>query len=167
MRRMILLAGLVLAVGVLLPGSARPAAGGTDLPFSFSGATGHSTLNLQTGQLHISFDPGPLMHFGWSTNEQDGYAIPGGPGTFNVFTQWTITAASGDQLFGRCSGTVTTLPDGDHLGLVDCFSTGGTGRLADESATFSVTSLTTHVTVEGGFMHGDVESSGVGLLSNH
>lgn len=90
-----------------------------------------------------------------------------GPGTFNVFTKWTLTDASGDLMFGPCSGTVTVLPDGDHLGLIACSSSCGTGRLEDASVTFSVTALTTNVSVTGGFMKGDVEATAEGLLSYH
>ena len=51
MRRVILLAGLVLALGALLPGSARPAAGGSDLPIKASFSR-QSRLNLQTGAVN-------------------------------------------------------------------------------------------------------------------
>src|SRR5262249_43535310 len=53
MRRALFLAGLALAVGAVVPGSALPAAGGSDLPLkgSFSGATVH---NLPTGPTRLT-----------------------------------------------------------------------------------------------------------------
>ena len=86
MRRMIFLAGLMLAVVAFLPGNARPAVGGTDLPFK-SSFTGTSTLNLQTGHVH-NVSSGPSSHFGLGVIEQDGYLVPDPlrPGVFTLIT---------------------------------------------------------------------------------
>lgn len=167
MRRTIFLAGLVLAVAAFLPGSARPAVGGTDLPFK-SSFTGTSTLNLQTGQVH-NLSSGPASHFGISRIEQDGYLIPDltRPGVFTLITSITTTAANGDQLFGSCAGPVTST-DGVHFLLsVTCSASSGTGRLAQASLEFTVTAVSTRVSVEGGIATQRVEGTAEGLLSYH
>lgn len=167
MRRTIFLAGLVLAIAAFLPGSARPAFGGTDLPFK-SSFTGTSTLNLQTGHVH-NVSSGTASHFGLALIEQDGYLIPDltRPGTFNLVTSLTSTAANGDQMFGGCAGPVTTT-DGIHFLLsVDCSASNGTGRLAQASLDMTVTAVSTRVSVEGGIATQHVEGTAEGLLSYH
>jgi hypothetical protein len=165
MRKLILIAGLILALGVLLPGSARPAAHGTDLPFK-SAFTGTSTLNLQTGHvLNVSTATG--THFGLSLLEQEGYLIPDltRPGMFNLVTSLTVTAANGDQMFGGCAGPVTTT-DGVHFLLsADCSASNGTGRFAQASLDLTVTGVSTRVAVEGGIATQHVEGTGDGSFS--
>jgi hypothetical protein len=164
---MILLAGLVLAVGVLSPGSARPAVGGTDLPFK-SSFSGTSALNLQTGHVH-NLSIGTATHFGLGLIEQDGYLIPDPtrPGTFTIVTSLTVTAANGDQLFGSCAGPVTTT-DGVHFLLsVNCSAGSGTGRLAQASLDIIVTAVSTRVSVENGIATQRVVGTGAGSLSYH
>ena len=105
MRRLILLVGLVLAVGVLLPGSAVADPGGSDLPFKGL-ETGYNTLNLATGQAH-AVSSGPTSHFGLTTTEQDLSLVPTGPpGNFIWFGTWASTAANGDRMFGTSTGAV-------------------------------------------------------------
>lgn len=163
MRKVILFAGLVLALIVFLPGSAFSATGGTDLPYKAS-FTGHTTLNLLTGQLH--FDSiGTGTHNGLTTTVQDGYAIPDGSGGFHIFTHFTATAANGDQSFGTCAGTATTTANGDHVGTTDCLVTGGTGRFEGASGHFTATTLTTNVTIVGTTMSGDLEGTVDGVVS--
>lgn len=91
MRRVIFLAGLALAVGVLVPGSALPAVGGSDLPLkgSFSGTTTH---NLVTGHLD-AVSTGELTHFGLATLEQSVQVAATGPTTRSWSGTWTLTAA--------------------------------------------------------------------------
>lgn len=145
MRKAILFAAMVVALAafaVLLPGSARPAAGGTDLPFmgSFTG-TGPPG---PPGQIHAVVT-GEATHFGLGMNELNGYVIPVGPGKFHaVITSWTITAANGDQMYGSGEGTVSTT-DGVHLfGSYVLTSSGGTGRFVEATLNYTVTTLSTH-----------------------
>jgi hypothetical protein len=148
-------------------GTARPAVGGTDLPFK-SSFTGTSTLNLQTGHVH-NVSSGPASHFGIGLIEQDGYLVPDPtrPGVFTLITSITLTAANGDQLFGSCTGPVTTT-DGVHFLLsVTCSTSTGTGRLAQADLDFTVTGVSTRVSVEGGIATQRVEGTAEGLLSYH
>src|SRR5580765_6932949 len=112
MRRLFLVATLALAVGALVPGSALPARGGTDLPFSASMA-GQGTVNLVTGQAHNLLTAN-ASHFGRSTLEESSQIVPIAPGTFLSIGNLTLTAANGDQMFGTATGTGTTT-DGIHF----------------------------------------------------
>jgi hypothetical protein len=160
---MILLAGLALAVGVLLPASAMPAAGGSDLPLK-GFHSGYSTTNLATGQGHL-LTTGVGTHFGLSTSEQHLQLVPTGPGTFNASGTWTLTAANGDQMFGTfaSSGRFTDAVHSTWLG--NYVSTGGTGRFADASLTLSSSAEGTRVSLEGVISTTFFEVTLVGQLS--
>lgn len=163
MRRVTLLAGLALAAGVFLPGSALPAVGGSDLPFTAS-QSGSSTLNLVTGQAHL-LTTGPVSHFGLGAVEQDLQLVPTGPVTFSYSGTWTLTAANGDQMLGTATGSGSTA-DGIHITWVGNYtSSGGTGRFADASLTFAGTAQTTRLSVEGTIATGTVEGTATGQLS--
>ena len=162
--RVILLAGLALAVGVLLPGSAVAGRGGSDLPFKGSNS-GYGTWDLVTGQFSV-VTSGPLSHLGLSTVEQDVQAYPIGPNTNGWFGTWTATAANGDQIFGTSTGT-TTFTDSVHSTSLGTFtSTGGTGRFADASISSTGTSHNTLVSVEGTTATFFTEVTIVGQLSH-
>jgi hypothetical protein len=77
MRRMIFLAGLALAVGLLVTGSALPAVGGSDLPLdgTFSGTTTH---NLATGHLD-GLSTGELTHLGQRRSSKASRSLPPEP----------------------------------------------------------------------------------------
>ena len=148
MRRLVLLAGLALAVGVLLPGSALPAAGGSNLPLKGS-HSGYVTTNLATGQAH-AVTSGTISHFGLSTTDQHIQAVPTGPGTFSWSATWTATAANGDQMFGTATGTVIYAPDGIHSTSLGTYtSSGGTGRFANASLSLNSISQDTRISVVG------------------
>ena len=138
MRRIILLAGLVLAVGVLPSGSVLAAVGGSDLPLKGS-VSGTSAHNLATGVVH-AVSTGHLTHFGLTTVEQTALVVPAGPTTFSWSGTLTLTAANGDQMSGTTVGTCT--PTATSVRCVVVFtSTGGTGQFADASATLTMTLL--------------------------
>ena len=164
MRRVIFLAGLALAVGVLVPSSALAAAGGSDLPLkgSFSGTTVH---NLATGHLD-GVSTGEFTHFGSSTLEQSVQVTATGPTSRSWSGTWTLTAANGDQLSGTSVGT-GTLTDPTHITFVlDYASTGGTGRFADASATFIITLYFHRVALVNGISYGEHEATLDGRLSS-
>jgi hypothetical protein len=163
MRRMIFLAGLALAVSVLVPSSALPAVGGSDLPLkgSFSGTTAH---NLATGHLD-AVSTGEFTHFGLTTLEQSVQVAPTGPTTRSWSGIWTLTAANGDQLSGTSVGT-GTLTDSTHITFVlDYTSSGGTGRFSDASATFTITLYFHRVALVNGFSYGEHDATLDGQLS--
>ena len=137
MRRIILLAGLVLAVGVLPSGSALAAVGGSDLPLKGS-VSGTSEHNLSTRDLH-AVSTGRLTHFGLTKVEQTALVVPAGPTTFSWTGTFTLTAANGDQMSGTTVGTCTLTATSVTRCVVQFTSTGGTGRFTDASATPTMT----------------------------
>jgi hypothetical protein len=163
MRRVVLLASLALVVGALVPASAQPAAGGSDLPFK-GVQSGYGTTNLVTGQAHL-VTAGPWSHFGLSIVEQDLQLVFTGPGVFTSSGTWTVTAANGDRMFGTVTG-VGSFTDAVHsTTLVNAVSTGGTGRFANASLSFSATVYGTRVSLEGAVATTFFEGTGVGRLS--
>ena len=163
MRNAIFFAGLALAVGALVPGSALSAAGGSDLPLkgSFSGATVH---NLVTGHLDGT-SAGEFTHFGSSTLEQSVQVATTGPTTRSWSGTWTLTAANGDQLSGTSVGT-GNLTDLTHITFVlDYTATGGTGRFAGSSSTFTITLYFHRVALVNGISYGEHDATLDGQLS--
>lgn len=147
MRRIILLAGLALAIGVLLPASALPAAGSSDLPFKGT-VVGSATFPLDptcpTGRRTWSAATGTASHLGRVTMVTNHCTPPA-----NVITdgQMTLVAANGDELHMTYSGTC----DFDPLAAVgDVFPcntvfvvAGGTGRFQGATGTAPTTALIT------------------------
>lgn len=163
MRGMVLLAGLALAVGVLLPGSALPAVGGSDLPVKGS-ESGYCTTNIVTGQGHC-VTTGRISHSGLDTSEQDIQLVPIGPETFLWFATMTSTSANGDQMFFTGTG-IGIATDSVHSTVLGHYvSTGGTGRLADASETLDTIDHSTIVSVEGAIVTTSEEVTIVGTLS--
>jgi hypothetical protein len=163
MRKAILLASLALAVGALVPSSALPAAGGSDLPLkgSFSGTTVH---NLATGHLDGT-STGEFTHFGSSMLEQSVQVAITGATTRSWSGTWTLTAANGDQLSGTSVGT-GSLTDPTHITFVlDYTATGGTGRFADASATFTITLYFHRVALVNGISYGEHDATLDGQLN--
>lgn len=157
MRKVILMVGLVLALGALavfLPGSARSDAGGTNLPLKVSAiSTAHMTLNLVTGELYVRAS-GPVTHLGWRTSESVGYAIDDGSGGLDVFANVTGTTANGDHLFGTLTNDLLVF-------------TGGTGRLEGATGYLDTTSqqLTNVIISADGILTADLESTAEGVLN--
>jgi hypothetical protein len=163
MRKAIFLASLALAVGALVPGSALPATGGSDLPLkgSFSGTTVH---NLATGHLD-AVSSGEFTHFGSSTLEQSVQVAATGPTSRSWSGTWTLTAANGDQLSGTSVGT-GSLTDPTHITFVlDYAATSGTGRFAGASASFTITLYFHRVALENGISYGEHDATLEGQLS--
>jgi hypothetical protein len=135
MRKAIMIAGLVLALGVLAPGTALGKAGGTDRPVQGSGS---GTTVLDLGTLAFVTDSTSVMsHVGRSTVDIDGVFTPTGPSTFTVAGSLTLTAANGDQLFGDFSGSGTNVASGGSTGTTATTITGGTGRFTGASGSLS------------------------------
>lgn len=144
MRRLALIAGLFLAFGVLLPASAMPAVGGSLVPLT--GTQSGSCTTDWNIPLTQCVTTGTVGHFGLSSFEETiTGADPVGPNTYAWTSTWTLTAASGAQVFGTAAGTITFAGDQVHATQVGLYtSSGGTGRLADATVNFTAT---THVTV--------------------
>jgi hypothetical protein len=156
MRKAILFAGLVVALvtlAVFLPGSARSAAHGTNLPFK-GYSTGHITVNLVTGELHGWGDPTPVTLLGLHTSDSVGYAIPNASGDFDVFANVTGTAANGDHLFGTLTNDLLVF-------------TGGSGRFEGATgwATGGSQNVTNVVISPDGILSADTSGQVTGVLN--
>ena len=163
MRKITFLAGLALAVGVLLTGSALADVGGSDLPLkgSLSGSTTHS---LATGVLHGQ-STGTITHLGLATLVNEALIVPSGPITFDWSGTWTLTAADGDQMVGTSAGTLTRTDPTHVTAVIDYTSSGGTGRFADASAAWTSTVFSTRVAFDPPISYGVNESTLDGQLS--
>ena len=162
MRRVILLAGL--ALGLAVPASGLPAVGGSDLPFEGS-QSGLGTFNLATGELHI-VTTGPASHFGLTKIEQNNKVVFTSPTTLTYTGTWTATAANGDTMVGTSIGTSTFLDPTHSIGGGTYTSTGGTGRFAGSSLTFTATVRTTRLSLVGTVATSIFEGEATGQLSH-
>jgi hypothetical protein len=163
MRRLLPVVTLALVVGVLLPGSALSARGGTDLPFAATMA-GEGTVNLATGQAHNLLSA-RATQFGLGTLEESSQIAPIAPGVFASFGSLTLTAANGDQLFGTATGTGTTA-DGVHFTFsLHADFDNGTGRFEGASLAYDVVVHSTTVSIAGPVATSQLEATAVGRLS--
>jgi hypothetical protein len=135
MRKAIMIAGLVLALGVLAPATALGNAGGTDRPIKGNGS-GTTVVDLGT-LAFVTDGTGTVSHLGQTTVHIDGVLTPTGPSTFTVAGPLTLTAANGDQLFGDFSGSGTNVASGGSTGTTATTITGGTGRFTGASGSAS------------------------------
>jgi hypothetical protein len=139
-RKLIPLAGLVLAIAALAPASALAKKGGTDRPFKGKG-TSMSTFCLQTGMGSGDFT-GVATHLGRYTGHSEFHVTgfdAGPPATFVLVGNVTLVAANGDELAGAFidEAEETLEPEG-HIGHIVVTIEGGTGRFADASGTIMV-----------------------------
>jgi len=134
--RLLILASLVLAVTVLSPAAAHGAAGGTDRPLKGT-ETATAVINVV---MHTGSVSGPFRyaHLGNGTFHADTTLTPLTPTTTHIAGTNTYVAANGDQLFTTISGTSTVTTTASEVTIVDTI-TGGTGRFADASGTFTAT----------------------------
>jgi hypothetical protein len=146
MRRAILLASLVVAVGIVTPATGLGKAGGTDhLPLKGKGS-GTATVDLDTGEFHATMR-GQVSHLGLTTFKDDGFVFPTGPpGQFGSVSHIIDTGASGAKIEGDCTGTGTT-SDGVHITfLFHCtFDASGRPSLEGKSGFFDATIQLTRI----------------------
>jgi hypothetical protein len=141
--RLIFLSSLVLTVAALSPAAALGAAKGTDRPLK-GVSTSTSTVNLATGA-GTSDGTSQLSHCGTATFHNDFTLTITGPDTFTLVGTGTEVCANGDELFHTF--TITgTLSTGKSTGVHTI--TGGTGRFAGASGTFT-TSVTSTMSIAG------------------
>ena len=152
-----------LGIRLLGHGGAQASVGGSDLPFTGS-FTGSSAHNLATGEFH-AVSTGEASHFGISNLEQHAQVAFTGPTTLSFSGTWTLTAANGDQLYGTAVGTGVPT-DATYITLViDYTATGGTGRFAGASATFTMTAHHTRTALDNGISYGEQLATLDGQLS--
>jgi hypothetical protein len=137
LRRLLLLSTFVLAVAVLSPATAQGAAHGTDRPLKGTEtATAVINVVMQTATVEGPFR---YSHLGSGTFHADTTLTQLTPTTSHIAGTNTYVAANGDEVFTTIAGTSTTTSTGSsQVTIVDTI-TGGTGRFADASGTFTVT----------------------------
>jgi hypothetical protein len=145
LRKLIFLSGLVLAVVALSPAAAMGAAKGTDRPLKGT-TTSTTTINLITGA-GTTVSSGQMSHLGAVTGSQNAQFALVGPNGFSFMGTSTTVAANGDELFTTVSGAGTLGPPVQSTAVYTI--TGGTGRFADASGTFTNTAISTSVSIVG------------------
>jgi hypothetical protein len=145
LRKLIFLSGLVLAVVAMTPAAAMGAAKGPDRPVTGT-LTVITTVNLNTGAAS-NVSSGQLSHLGTVNGSSDEQFSLVGANGFSWTGTGTIVAANGDNLFETISGVGTFGPPMQST-RVDTI-TGGTGRFADASGTFTYTSVMGSVSIVG------------------
>ena len=147
LRRLILLSSLVLAVAALIPATALGAANGTDRPVSGT-STSTTTVDAVAGT-GVSDGSGQFSHLGASTFHNDFTSITlTSPTTFTFTLTASIVAANGDVIFTTATGTGTLTATGSESTLVSTI-TGGTGRFADASGTFTSSIISVNTSTPG------------------
>ena len=147
LRRLLFLPSLVLAVAALSPAAALGAANGTDRPVRGTSSS-TTTVDFVAGT-GPTVGGGQLSHLGrfTFTNDITSFTLTG-PDTFSCALTGNIVAANGDRIFttGTATGTVTAT--GSESTLVSTI-TGGTGRFADASGTFTSSIISVNSSTPG------------------
>jgi hypothetical protein len=138
LRRLIALAGLALFATIAIsPAGALAAAKGTDRPLKGT-TTGSLTVSLPSGAATSSFT-GNFSHLGATAGGDVATITLTSPTTFTYTGTDTLVAANGDEVFSTFTGsgafTSATTIESTQVNTI----TGGTGRFADASGTFTVT----------------------------
>jgi hypothetical protein len=138
LRRFAVLSGLtLLAVIATSPAVALAAAKCTSQALT-GHSTGSLTASLITGAATSSFT-GNLSHIGPIAGGDVATLTATGPATFTYTGTDTLAAANGDKLFSTFTGsgvfTSATTAESSQVNTI----TGGTGRFADASGTFTIT----------------------------
>jgi hypothetical protein len=147
LRRLILLSSLVLAVAALSQGTALGAANGTDRPLSGT-STSTTTVDPVAGT-GVSDGSGQVSHIGAFTfhNDFTSFTLTS-PTTFSFTLTASIVAANGDVIFTTATGTGTLTATGSESTLVSTIS-GGTGRFADASGSFTSSIISVNTSTPG------------------
>jgi hypothetical protein len=151
-RRVLVVASLAVALGVVAPGAGVAKRGGTDRPVKGS-TSGTSTLDLATGT-GTSQGTGRFSHLGKTTYTLNFSFALSGPTTVALSGTGTLVAANGDQVFVTFTGTATVPSPVPAVGQSVEFTfvstiTGGTGRFSDASGTTTSTGHQEVVSVVG------------------
>jgi hypothetical protein len=162
----VFLLSLVLGVAVISPTAALGAAHGTNRPLTGK-STGTAMVNLLSGATTSQFS-GQLSHLGAFTGTAVELFTPVGLGPLIPYTLTgteTLVAANGSKLFGAVNGTgLNNTVDLTAQGTNVVTITGGTGRFADATGTFTETYSTSYV-VSGTTATGPVSTTARGHIS--
>jgi hypothetical protein len=164
LRRLIFLSSMVLAVAALSPAAAQGATNGTDRPLKGT-ITATAIDNLATGTATAD-GTFQFTHLGKGTFHEDATSPPMTGNTFTYTGTETYVAANGDKLFATvaATGTITFNPLGAQLTSVETI-TGGTGRFADASGTFTTTRVAVPTSIVGGIVTDPFTGTAVGQIS--
>jgi hypothetical protein len=138
-RKLIPLAGLVLAIAALAPASALAKKGGTDRPVK--GKVSGGAVFCPSGEA-VANHSGVATHFGKLTFHAEGSFTPTGPISFFGEGTASLVAANGDELTMTWTDEAVIKFDESgegigHIGMIVLTITGGTGRFADASGTIN------------------------------
>jgi hypothetical protein len=160
------LSSLVLGVALISPAASLGAAHGTNRPLTGK-STGTATLSLLTGATTSQFS-GQLSHLGAFTGTADELFTPLGLPPLIPYTLMgteTLVAANGEELFGTVNGTglnntVGLTAQGTNVVTI----TGGTGRFAGATGTYTETYSSSYV-VSGTTVTGPFTTTAQGQIS--
>jgi hypothetical protein len=108
---------------------------------------------------------GILSRFGSVTAHQAGRVAPDASGHYTGSSTWSIVAANGDTLIGTATLDVQGPPIGAHTTTMVATVTGGTGRFAHASGTFTTVFLVTpHTPFNGESLVHRVEGTTTGQI---
>lgn len=137
----LLLLSVVLGFALAVPAAALAAAGGANLPLCGS-SKGVTSVDISTTPSPTTFvSSGHLSHLGAVTATGDELFTPLGlPPVipYAITGTETLVAANGDELFGTVNGTGVN-NSGATSGTNAVTITGGTGRFADASGSYTET----------------------------
>lgn len=159
---LVLPAGVVAAAVTVLSPSAAPTAHGAARPLTGEG-TGTLTLNLATGAAGSDFS-GHLSPMGAETGYDNLTFTPTGPSTFSYTGTRTFVAANGDKLFSAVSGKGTLTRSTGKSTETDTI-TGGTGRFAGASGTYTDTISSVVVSAAGSIQTSHVTAVAHGQIA--
>ena len=152
---------MVLAVAALSPAAALGAAKGTDRPMSGTlTATAHDNLATQTSTIDGTF---LFTHLGKGTFHEDATLTSVTGNTFTLTGTATYVAANGDKLFATI--TVTGTFTGSDVVTTVSTITGGTGRFADASGTFTTHERVVFVSIVGSILSNTFTGTTEGQIS--
>ena len=157
---LVLLAGAVLAVTALSRPTAR-AAHGTARPLAGTG-TGTMTLNLLTGAATAGFT-GRLSPLGADTGSDNLHFTITSATTFSYTGTRTFVAAGGNKVFSAITGHGTFTATTAHSTETDTI-TGGTGRFAAATGTYTGTISSVVVSATTGWQTSRVTATARGQI---
>ena len=118
----------------------------TGVPFKSSYTTRMVVLQGPPNLVQNVFGEGIASHLGKSTFEATSSVTVTFPPPFKVTGSRTITAANGDKIFTTFSGNSTPVVNGLNGADLQETITGGTGRFADASGSFTTKARNNFIT---------------------
>ena len=165
MRKALMIAGLILAVGALAPVGALAKAGGTDRPLKSSGS-GTTTFDTSTVPFPATGEgTARIAHLGKTSYSNDYTITPTGPGTFSIAGTTEFVAANGDRVFAEFTGSIQVTGPTTSDATADSTITGGTGRFEGASGSFTTTVFTEITSVVGTTVTADQTLRSRGTIS--